>query len=407
MDKGFAIHNAPTDHGGVIPATQTKDSQMGNAFVRADDGHFCPKCKVWSTIIKSHDHVMIDGKPVAYVGDKLTCGATIQPQQTHVVGDSGSSSGISSPTSQPINSKESLNNNFVQDKEEGKEKETKEEKICACNRDLTIEELKGIAPLAKKTKEYLLALNEQFKNYKMTSCLEKAHFLCQVLHESGSFKYLEEQGVSDEEETRRYKGYKGRGLIQLTGSGNYTRYGQYASENFLGENRKKIATVPKHAVGSAIWYWHYGKSTDLSTLVLKNDFIGITALINVGFNGWNDRKQYFDKAITQLKVLKCKNTEPKILENISNFDFNTSYTHKNMIGESFGWGLWNDPERPTNKGKTKDISQAKLGYQRFLEMAEGKDSPFGYNNKKQKNSRYGFSGDKAVIWAKKRLGEIK
>ena len=75
MAKGFAIHNAPTDHGGLIPATQFRDSQMGNAFVRAGDGHFCPKCKCWSTVIKSHDHVIIDGKPVAYVGDKLTCGA--------------------------------------------------------------------------------------------------------------------------------------------------------------------------------------------------------------------------------------------------------------------------------------------------------------------------------------------
>ena len=91
MAKGFAIHNAPTDHGGLIPATQFRDSQMGNAFVRAGDGHFCPKCKCWSTVIKSHDHVIIDGKAVAFVGDKLTCGATIQPQQSHVVGDGGGS----------------------------------------------------------------------------------------------------------------------------------------------------------------------------------------------------------------------------------------------------------------------------------------------------------------------------
>lgn len=113
MAKGFAIHNAPTDHGGLIPATQFRDSQMGNAFVRAGDGHLCPKCKVWSTIIKSHDHVIIDGKPVAYVGDKLTCGATIQPQQSHVVGDSGGSSFLSSVlVFQPINSQQSLASSF-------------------------------------------------------------------------------------------------------------------------------------------------------------------------------------------------------------------------------------------------------------------------------------------------------
>ncbi|AOA58291.1 PAAR domain-containing protein [Acinetobacter larvae] len=87
--KGFAIHNAPTDHGGLIPSTQVRSSQQGNLFVRAGDGHFCPKCKCWSTVIKSHDLIIFDGKAVAYAGDKLTCGATIQPQQSHVVGDSG------------------------------------------------------------------------------------------------------------------------------------------------------------------------------------------------------------------------------------------------------------------------------------------------------------------------------
>ena len=88
MAKGFAIHNAPTDHGGVIPSTQMRSSQMGNLFVCAGDGHFCPKCKCWSTVIKSHDHVLFDGKAVAYAGDLLTCGARIISQQFHVVGES-------------------------------------------------------------------------------------------------------------------------------------------------------------------------------------------------------------------------------------------------------------------------------------------------------------------------------
>ncbi|MEE7596443.1 PAAR domain-containing protein [Acinetobacter baumannii] len=96
MAKGFAIHNAITDHGGVVPSTQSRSSQMGNLFVRAGDGHMCPKCRCWSIVIKSHDHVIFDGKPVAYVGDKLSCGATIQPQQSHVVGESGGGGGSSS-----------------------------------------------------------------------------------------------------------------------------------------------------------------------------------------------------------------------------------------------------------------------------------------------------------------------
>lgn len=113
MAKGFAIHNAPTDHGGRIPSTQMRSSQQGNLFVRAGDGHFCPKCKGWSTVVKSHDHVIFDGKAVAYVGDKLTCGARIQPQQSHVVGESGSYYGSSSSTFTPVSSQQNSTNSVV------------------------------------------------------------------------------------------------------------------------------------------------------------------------------------------------------------------------------------------------------------------------------------------------------
>lgn len=92
MAKGFGIHGSTTDHGGIVISTQSTSSQMGSLFLRAGDGFACPKCKIWSTLIKSNDHVVFDGKPVAYVGDKFTCGATLMPKQMHVVGDSGSRS---------------------------------------------------------------------------------------------------------------------------------------------------------------------------------------------------------------------------------------------------------------------------------------------------------------------------
>lgn len=88
MAKGFAIHNSMTTHGGIIQATQQRTSQMGNLFLRAGDGHYCPQCQCWSKIVKSHDHIIMDGKAVAYVDDLLTCGAKILPKQHHVVGDS-------------------------------------------------------------------------------------------------------------------------------------------------------------------------------------------------------------------------------------------------------------------------------------------------------------------------------
>ncbi|KAF5276904.1 hypothetical protein FQR65_LT16129 [Abscondita terminalis] len=86
MTKGFAINNSMTNHGGIIQATQQRTSQMGNLFLRAGDGHFCPKCKCWSTIQASHNHFIMDGEPVAYVDDLLSCGAKILPKQDHVVG---------------------------------------------------------------------------------------------------------------------------------------------------------------------------------------------------------------------------------------------------------------------------------------------------------------------------------
>lgn len=86
MAQSFATHHSMTNHGGIILANQMRVSQMGNLFLVAGDGHFCPQCQRWSTIIKSHDHILFDDKAVAYVGDQLTCGAKILPKQFHVVG---------------------------------------------------------------------------------------------------------------------------------------------------------------------------------------------------------------------------------------------------------------------------------------------------------------------------------
>ena len=112
--KGFAINNAPTDHGGIIPSTQLRSSQEGNTFVRAGDGHFCPKCKCWSTVVKSNDHVIFDGKAVAFVGDSLTCGAKILYQQSHVVGNTGGGilGSAARSSSQPVSSQQNLTNSF-------------------------------------------------------------------------------------------------------------------------------------------------------------------------------------------------------------------------------------------------------------------------------------------------------
>lgn len=84
--KGFAVDKAQTTHGGVVPATQSQYTTMGIPVLRAGDGHYCPKCKCWSTVQKMHNDVIVDGKSVAYENDALSCGAKLIKQQSHVVG---------------------------------------------------------------------------------------------------------------------------------------------------------------------------------------------------------------------------------------------------------------------------------------------------------------------------------
>jgi uncharacterized Zn-binding protein involved in type VI secretion len=83
----FGIMTATTDHGGTVMATQQQAIANGMAFLRAGDGFVCPKCKVWSTLIMSNQNIIMFGKPVAFAGDKFTCGATLMPNQSLVGGD--------------------------------------------------------------------------------------------------------------------------------------------------------------------------------------------------------------------------------------------------------------------------------------------------------------------------------
>lgn len=88
----FGITTATTDHGGSIMATQQQAIVNGMAFLRAGDGFMCPKCKVWSTLLMNHQNIIMFDKPVAFAGDKFTCGATLLPNQSLAGGDTRQSS---------------------------------------------------------------------------------------------------------------------------------------------------------------------------------------------------------------------------------------------------------------------------------------------------------------------------
>ena len=276
---------------------------------------------------------------------------------------------------------------------------------CCCNRDVTLEEFTKIVK-NKHAIAFLDYLNQYFRKYDINTCIGKAFFIANSLHESGEYKFLEEILPKGVQEKDVYDGYKGRGIMQLTWFDNYKGYGESVGENFLDDNKVRIAKEKKHTVGSGAWFW---KKRGLNEYAINNDLITVSALINGGYNHFDERARYYRLSINALNVRFCENTDNKILsmlDNYRSFEDSEVYHNSKFIGECFGWGLWNDPGL-SKAGKSKSSEEAKKGYIRFLEMAENKNYPFGYNKKKNKEkSRYGYSGTKAVNFAKYRLGKL-
>ncbi|EAT2186796.1 chitinase, partial [Salmonella enterica] len=148
---------------------------------------------------------------------------------------------------------------------------------CACNRDITLDELKKVAPTVDEEilKRYLSDINAGFTRFGMTTCREKAHFLAQLIHESGYFRYTKEING----ESASYSPWYGRGLIQITGRNNYTAYGEYINEDVISSDsaRDKLISAP-HSVLSAFWYFNIFKP--VAVYAKNDDFNHVTALIN-------------------------------------------------------------------------------------------------------------------------------
>src|SRR5690606_4952046 len=133
----------------------------------------------------------------------------------------------------------------------------------------------------------------------METNLRLAHFLAQVLHESGSFRYMEEiasgkayEGRADLGNTQPGDGvrYKGRGPIQITGRANYRYFGRKIGIDI--ESNPTIAAVPSIGLHLALEYW---KDRGLNALADKDDIETITRRINGGLNGLADRKAHLAK----------------------------------------------------------------------------------------------------------------
>jgi len=184
------------------------------------------------------------------------------------------------------------------------------------------------------------ALCELLPKYGITTERRVAHFLSQCAHESAGFRKLEENLNYSEKALRavfgRYFGdapkadaaeyarnpemianrvyndtyrkykmgnvnegdgwrFRGRGLKQLTGRYNYTKFGESIGKT--AEEAAEYVATPAGAIESACWFWD---TTKLNEIADTDNVVKMTKKINGGNIGLEDRQKRYAHA---LKVL--------------------------------------------------------------------------------------------------------
>lgn len=144
-----------------------------------------------------------------------------------------------------------------------------------------------------------------------------AHYIAQLAHESGGFRYDKEiwgnTPAQQRYDTRTDLGntpekdgdgklYAGRAGIQLTGKANYQAFTKWVRANIdkgapdFVKEPDLINTDPWEGL-VPIWYWTVGNPTGKSLNIYadQNDLEMITRKVNGGTNGLGDRQDYYTR----------------------------------------------------------------------------------------------------------------
>jgi putative chitinase len=177
-------------------------------------------------------------------------------------------------------------------------------------------------------------MEEWMPRGEITTPLRVAHFMGQVLHESGMLRHVEENlnysadgllktfgryfdaasakayarkpeaianrvyagrmGNGDEASGDGWR-YRGRGLIQLTGKDNYARL-----ESDLGADTLRFPGLVSqgYAVAAAVYYWRW---RNLNALADRDDVREITRKVNGGLHGLMERRKLVETAKAALR----------------------------------------------------------------------------------------------------------
>jgi predicted chitinase len=186
----------------------------------------------------------------------------------------------------------------------------------------------GVSP--ERADRFLPALRVWLPLYGIDRPLRLAHFLAQVLHESGRMEHLVENlhysaerllrvfpsHFSTLERAARYAGdpqklgnfvyanrlgngpeesgdgyrYRGRGLIQITGRTHYQQFSRFVNADLLTEPER---VAGEFAVASAVYFWNARK---LNAEADRDDLSAVTRRVNGGLNGLPERAQHLQRA---------------------------------------------------------------------------------------------------------------
>jgi putative chitinase len=204
------------------------------------------------------------------------------------------------------------------------------------NFDFTVDKFKACIGNNPYAEHWYEALCDILPDYDINTVPRVAAFLAQTAHESGGYtaikenlnykaetlckvwpKYFPNMDIANQYAHRPEKianrayggrmgngteetgdGYKfcGRGLIQLTGKDNYSRYAQ-ATEQSLDEASEHLTTF-EGCVQSAAWFW---EANNLNQFADSGDILTMTKRINGGTLGLADRQQHYQHAIQVLQ----------------------------------------------------------------------------------------------------------
>jgi putative chitinase len=180
--------------------------------------------------------------------------------------------------------------------------------------------------------DWFEALCEILPDYDIHTVPRVAAFLAQTAHESGNYRAIKENlnykaeslcrvwprlfpnidiarqyamqperianraygnrmGNGPEESGDGWK-FCGRGLIQLTGKDNYTRYAE-STEQTLDEASEHLTTF-EGCVQSAAWFW---EANNLNQWADAGDILTLTKRINGGTIGLEDRQKHYTHAL--------------------------------------------------------------------------------------------------------------